>query len=111
MEPQGMNQLLEVKKSDINGQGLFAGQDFSSDEEIMKFEGNPPIVIYINHSCIPNAYVYQPNEEDMQTHVLYSNGIKKGEEITFDYRIGKLYLDQWNKFVEGHCNCPKCRRL
>lgn len=77
----------------------------------MKFKGNPKCVIYFNHSCTPNSYVVQPDEDDMQTHILYSKGIKRAEEITIDYRIGKLYLDLWKKTIEGKCTCPQCRNL
>lgn len=95
-----------VKKSKIHGKGVFADKYYSHYAEILKFAGNPPDVIYFNHSCNPNSFIVQPDEGDMQTHTLYSKGIKKGQEITIDYRIGKLYKDLWEKTISDKCNCP-----
>lgn len=100
---------LIVGKSKINGLGVFANKDFAPNEEILKLKGNPKEIIYFNHSCESNSYIYQPDEEDMQTHIMYSKGIKKGQEITYDSNIGKLYRDLWEKTIKDKCTCPKCR--
>src|SRR5260221_3288690 len=100
---------LVIDKSKIHGLGIFANKDFKPNEEILKLKGNPKEIIYSNHSCIPNAFFLQPDKADMQTHALYSRGIRKGEEITCDYRIGTLYHDLWEKTMKGRCTCPKCR--
>lgn len=99
-----------IQPSPINGQGLFANRDYAPNEEIMRFVGNPIEMVWLNHSCEPSAYTYEPDPKEYQTHILYAgkNGIKKEEEITYDYRLGQD-LSYWIQTVKGKCNCPKCK--
>ncbi len=56
---------------------------------------------YINHSCDPNLV-----SRIVKGHILYisARDIRKGEELTIDYRFEK-------RVEKVHCRCgsPKCR--
>jgi SET domain-containing protein len=99
-----------VKESNIDTNGLFANRDYLPDELVMSFQGNPPKMIYINHSCEPSCYTIEPVKDDYQTHTLHAGkwGLKEGQEITYDYRLGQD-LDYFNNTISDNCNCEKCR--
>lgn len=56
---------------------------------------------YINHSCDPNLYSW-----NLKGHILYMSkrSIRRGEELTVDYRFSKKI-----ERVPCKCGSPKCR--
>ncbi len=119
----------KIKKSDINGQGLFALKNFKKGEKVYsykkgkivnksgikslskiekqhldkigkdKFEIIEPPGCFINHSCNPNIY------EEKRIGCALRN-IKKGEELTIDY--GKIaYIEKPFRCKCGSRNCRK----
>ena len=105
-----MSRNVEVRKSPIDGKGMFAKKDFKKGQTVFLFKGrvyrrvnknskhaymNPNSIgygpnmwidpigkfPYINHSCNPNMGI-----KGRVTFVALRN-IKKGEELTFDYSI------------------------
>lgn len=123
-----MNQLIEIRKSEKHGKGLFALKDFRKGERVYSFKkgrivtydeiknlserdkihldkigANEYEIIespgcYINHSCEPNV------EEKNRIGYALKN-IKKGEEIIIDYdKIA--YLE---KPFKCHCGSKNCR--
>lgn len=121
---------IEIKKSGIEGMGVFAMRDFKRGEMVYSFEKGKVVGItdiqnilesekryldkigkdkfeiiepparYVNHSCNPNVVERE--------RVAYALGnIKKGEEITIDYdKIA--YLE---KPFECHCGSKNCGGL
>ena len=119
---------IEIKRSRIEGQGVFALRSFKKGDKVYsfprgkiigikeagelpktekryldkiakdKFEIIEPPGRYVNHSCSPNVY-----EKKRAAYALKS--IKKGEEITFDYDKSE-YLERqfW-----CHCGLQYCR--
>ena len=118
-----------VKKSKIDGKGVFAGRDFKQGEIVIKwnvshkinpkeikklseqeknyvafFNGKYIIMQspakYVNHSCDANTYA--KNFCDVA-----KRNIKKGEEITGDYSENEL------SGFEMKCNCgsKNCKKL
>jgi SET domain-containing protein len=109
--------LVAVKKSRIEGKGVFAARDIRKDEVVLKWDLSQklgkkdflklpekkyvsysrgkltmmqPPERYVNHSCNPNTKVKDFCD-------VASRSIKKGEEITSDYSADSL---------EGFkCNC------
>ena len=117
-----------VKKSKIEGYGVFAKRDFKKGEVVMTWDLSNKIskeeyqklpeskkihtiqhedgyVInkspekYVNHSC--NANVHEENGKDVAT-----KNIKKGEEITFDY--GKAKPNE--PYFECSCGSKNCKK-
>jgi len=124
-----MKQNIIVKKSNIEGRGVFANKDFKkgeivlkwntsnklTKEEVDKLEKNekkyvtfidgvytliPKPERYVNHSCEPNTHV--KNKCDVAI-----KDIKKGEEITGDYSEDLVLGEEMN------CNCKSknCRGI
>lgn len=122
-----------LKRSKIQGNGVFANRDFKKNETILLIDdsdvvadpskltekqfqfdcdylANGKVVLMkepersINHSCDPNSYV---KTIDNIRHVLAMKNIKKAEEITFDYSI--------NSSNEGtfvcYCGRKNCRKV
>lgn len=115
-----------VKKSKIEGFGVFASRDFKKDEVILKWKykkltkeevkslpdkekryvtyiGGEYIYLqeperYLNHSC--DANTYPKNFSDVAR-----RDIKKGEEITTDY--GEQAEPNFKMVC--HCGSKKCR--
>ncbi|MEK6906880.1 MAG: SET domain-containing protein [Nanoarchaeota archaeon] len=114
-----------IKKSKINGKGIFANKDFKKGEVIIKW--NPSELTedkvnkstkkylikikgkiflmssperYMNHSCEPNAYEDTNNFQDIAL-----RNIKKGEEITVDY--GK---NNYGDKMKCNCKSKDCRK-
>lgn len=122
-----------VKKSRVQGKGVYATKDFSESELILDIDdshevenvasltkeqhefgcdylANGKVVLmqppekFINHSCDPTSYV--KTLKGIRK-VFAMRNIKKGDEITFDYSI--------NGYNEGtfKCNCGSkdCRNF
>jgi|GEM_PF-1131723 len=118
---------LIVKKSKIQGLGVFAGRDFKQGETVLRWGNSKqlseeeaervpaeekkyvaffggkyifqlPPARYVNHSCSPNTFVRDFCDVALK-------GIKKGEEITSDYSKCP------EPGMEMKCNCKskKCR--
>ncbi|HMB92303.1 MAG TPA: SET domain-containing protein [Rhodothermales bacterium] len=112
------------------GRGLFATRPFSPNEHILSFHGpristddplnqseqqsnliqigpreyvlpDPP-GIFANHSCRPNAGLFQ------DTMLIAIAPIEKDEEIRFDY---STCMDEDNWTMPCACGHPECRRL
>ena len=109
-----MENKIEVRKSDIQGRGVFAMGDFRRGQEVFRYrrgrfvvrdqiqnlsdtekdhldivdESTYEIMVepgcYVNHSCDPNT-IEKVGKEEIVSYALRS--IKIGEEITVDYRI------------------------
>ena len=125
-----MNEI-EVKKSDIEKSGVFALQDFAIGESVYqykhgKFIGKKEVALFsqdeqdhtepvdgsryeimtpparfVNHSCDPN--IVEEVTDNNRTAIALRN-IKKGEELTVDYRI-RAY-DDW--VMECNCKSKSC---
>lgn len=126
-----LNPKIEVRKSSIEGKGVFANHDFRHGEEILQIDDSHEVkkeadltqyqkdyiadwlpdsrVVlmqaperYINHSCEPSSHI---ETEDGIRKVVASHYIRKGQEITYDY--GEDFTDKYK------CNCgsPKCRGI
>jgi len=93
-----------IKKSDINGKGVFASKNFGkgelvgmavTDEEavtdVVNFrDARTDLGRYLNHQNKENAALKSENN----TLNIYTNvPIKKGEEITVNYQKGPNYID------------------
>lgn len=122
--------VIEIRKSGIEGLGVFAARDLKKDEKVYSFKKGKVIsrddiqnvlegekryldkigedefeiiespARYVNHSCNPNV-----TEKERTAYAL--SDIKKGEEITIDY--DKLaYLE---KPFECRCGSKNCRRF
>jgi hypothetical protein len=118
-----------VKKSKIEGLGVFASRDFKKGEVIIKWdifqklkakdidklsiEGKryvanidseyilmPPPAKYVNHSCDANTYV--SNFCDIA-----KRDIKKGEEITTDYSETMIS----DEYMVCKCGSKNCRKI
>jgi hypothetical protein len=77
---------VSVKESEINGKGLFSEKDFKSSDLICiarKEEKRTLAGRYANHSPDPNgAFLFQ----NLNIILMAIKDIKRGEEITVDYR-------------------------
>ena len=120
---------LIVKKSKIEGNGVFAGRNFKTGEIVVKwdishhltpeevkvipetekkyvayFKGKhilmQPPAKYVNHSCDANTYVNDFCD-------IAKRDIKKGEEITANY---SETMDI-NEFMKCNCGSKNCRGL
>lgn len=127
-----MRNEIEIKETKKRGKGVFALKDFRKCEvifinlrgklikdkdigKILKSEGdhlneinketweimNPP-GRFVNHSCNPNAIPKEFSEKNVPYVAL--KPIKKGEEITIDYRINAHTGNTW----ECHCGSKNC---
>jgi SET domain-containing protein len=117
-----MESDVVIRKSKIEGKGVFANRDFKKGEVVIKWNTDTiltkaeveklperekryispigdrfllqqPPVRYVNHSCNPNTKVVNDSSD------VAIRDIKKGEEITSDYSIF---------FIPGRamkCNC------
>jgi uncharacterized protein len=118
-----------VKKSKINGKGVFAARDFKKGEIVLKSDLSHELTMkeiekldeiekryiwptkgkyilmlspgrYVNHSCNPNTYI--KNSCDIAL-----RDIKKGDEITGDYALSE------EPGFEMICKCKSknCRKI
>ena len=98
------NKKFSIGKSDINGKGVFASKDFKegelvgmavTDEEAVTDTVNfrdarTELGKYLNHQNKENAALKSENN----TLNIYTNvPIKKGDEITVNYKKGPNYID------------------
>ena len=98
------SEKYSIKKSDINGKGVFASKSFEkgelvglavTDEEAVTDTENfrdarTELGKYLNHQNKENAALKSENN----TLNIYTNTpIKKGEEITVNYQKGPNYID------------------
>ena len=116
----------EEGKTEGKGEGLYALKDFKSGELIMKCEvedydsgnsvhasqvGVNRWMIFkglgqlINHSCDPNVGI-QADEDLVHKYVAFKD-IKAGEELTYDYAMGNLVVEN---FPECVCGTKACRK-
>jgi len=118
-----------VKKSKIEGKGVFAARDFKKGEIVIKWDIShtlskseveklskeekkyvsfldgkyilmQPPATYVNHSC--DANTYSKNFCDVA-----KRDIKKGEEITGDYSENETP----GFSMKCHCGSKKCRKI
>jgi SET domain-containing protein len=112
-----------VRKSAIHGKGVFAARDFQKGEVILVWHpklttpavakrspfaewiDNKPYLLqtperFVNHSCAPNSVVHERSDVALRA-------IKKGEEITSDYRKTM----PGGKTFPCHCQHPQCGKL
>ena len=121
-----------IKKSKIQGKGVFTNKGFVAGEEILKIDDShavkskdeltdfqnkyeadwllKKIVImqpperYINHSCDPNSYIKTINGV---RRVVAMRPIGKGEEILYDYVINGYY----DSAMKCNCGSKNCRKI
>ncbi len=134
---QSENEILIIKETGKYGKGVFAARDISEGEKIIKFTGEvidleertrrvdngemgngdglqidkekyiilDPIPFLFNHSCSPNSAFKK--EADL----LAIRGIKKDEEITYDYSVvagPNITPEMWTMVCKcGSSNCRK----
>ena len=93
-----------VKKSDINGKGVFASKNFKkgelvgiavTDEEAVTDTKNfrdarTKLGKYLNHQSKENAAL---KSENNTLNIYTKADIKKGDEITVNYKKGPNYID------------------
>ncbi len=120
-----------VKKSKIEGKGVFAAEGIKKDSYILDIDDSnivtdpnkltkkerehycdyfddkrvlwPVPERHINHSCDPNVYT---KTVDGIRKVFAMRDIDKGEELTFDYSINSYGDGVW----ECRCGSAKCRK-
>jgi hypothetical protein len=89
--PNGWTKVC-VRDSALHGKGLFASAPFYEGEVIAPANINgkrTPAGRYTNHSCRPNAKVFQVNNDIVFVALRNIEGCRagdRGEEITIDYR-------------------------
>lgn len=123
---------VEVRKSSIEGLGLFAGRAFRAGQRIRRVNvvrevtADEPlredlgerqdhcdypdgrVVLlgfpdrHVNHSCDPSAYVVY---DGSATWLVARRGIAAGDEITCDYNINIAGGTSW----PCHCGAARCR--
>src|SRR3989338_10093049 len=108
-----------VRKSDIEGKGVFATRNFKKGETVLDWSDSPiltsqaevleedkkyiyydkdkrvlvkPPAMYVNNSCDPNTFI-------RDFFGIAKRDIKKGEEITEDYS------KENNPYLKIKCNC------
>ena len=120
---------ITIKRSRINGIGVFANRDFKKGEIILIWDTSVPLTKeqveklakdeqkyvshfgdqyilhqpperYINHSCDSNSFVV--NSCDVA-----KRDIKKGEEVTTDY----AQEGAPNLYLECVCGSSNCRKI
>ena len=115
-------------KSKIEANGVFAGQNLSQGEEILRIDdsyiveeskltqhqkdyeadwltGDKVILMqsperYINHSCNPNSHV---ETKDNIRYVIALQNIRQGDDITYDYG------EDFTRRHKCSCGSPNCR--
>ncbi len=119
-----------LKKSKIEGKGLFAKKEIKKGEVVGEFKGRiystkeverkklhiylfqidwekwmyvKTTEKYINHSCSPNTYIKQ------KTKIAAFKNIKKGDELTIDYDT--LEWDYKKAKIKCKCGTKSCRKI
>lgn len=64
---------------------------------------------WINHSCDPNC---EANEENGRLLIDAIREIRRGEELTYDYKltVEERYTPTLKRFYACDCGAPRCRR-
>ena len=64
---------------------------------------------WINHSCEPNC---EANEEDGRLMIDAIRDIRRGEELTYDYKlvVEERYTPKLKRLYACDCGVPRCRR-
>jgi hypothetical protein len=80
------NEHFTIKKSNIQGVGIFADKNYKMNEKILKAINNDKTITYlgskINHCNIPNTYLIKESDG----WYIYSNKyIYKDQELLADY--------------------------
>lgn len=98
-----------IRKSSINGRGLFASKNFGPGEKVLDWNFNCNLAILLNHSCVANCSLKQPLKHTWIKDELYTGpgGIKKGTEITLDYRKTR-WRQLWRQTIKKDCGCSQC---
>jgi len=110
--PNDSERGITIRKSTIQGRGVFAEKSLNTGKQIAYFEGHEidhqtaysltfgnthieptGILKHLNHSCSPNAWF-------KGRWLIASRGIKPGEEITIDYIATEPNISQ-----HFHCDC------
>jgi len=120
--------LILLEEVGGKGRGVFAGKDFSGQEEVLEFLGNivdvgaladlthalqigsrefltasGDIDDYVNHSCSPNCGIRSAGKRV----ILFAlKDIAKNDEITFDYSTTQTG-GYWS--MQCQCGVPQCR--
>ena len=98
------SEKFSVRKSDINGKGVFASKNFKkgelvgmavTDEEavtdVVNFrDARTQLGKYLNHQNKHNASL---KSENNTLNIYTKDPIKQGEEITVNYKKGPNYID------------------
>jgi hypothetical protein len=122
---------IDVRRSPIEGLGVFAPRPFGAEERITQVhivreitaerplredlgeraehcaypDGRVVLVAYperhVNHSCDPNAYEFF---EGQTSYLVARRGIREGEEITIDYNVNISDGTAW----PCHCGAARC---
>lgn len=116
---------FEIKKSSINGKGVFVLKDISANkrfylipmDKISKtpvhnfarlytntFVNDPIILNFVNHSCDPNSEIVL---NQRGAFLLSKRKILAGEEITLDY----CATEEKNTLIECKCKSNNCRNF
>ena len=106
--------MIYSKRSKISGIGVFTDRMIRpgipvDTEDVARFRG-------FNHSCDPNCMIVRTLKGGNAGTVIALRFIKKGEELTLDYRTGdrrKLHPASIMKRPPWDCRpcmCPACRR-
>lgn len=96
--------ILTIKGKMISKSKLFASSGYLNDhsgtigKNLYLIFGYPEK--YINHSCSPNVYEYKRK-------VITMRGVKKREELAFDYTI--CSIDDWR--MKCYCGSKNCRKI
>ena len=98
---------LRVRTSSINGRGVFALRAYEPFEHVLVWREHIPLVMCLNHSCRPNCTTREILKDSWSNDVLIAGpqGIRKGEELTFDYRKTR-WRSLWRQTVVRRCGCP-----
>jgi UDP-N-acetylmuramoylalanine--D-glutamate ligase len=118
-----MNNLI-IKKSDIEGKGIFTQKDIKNGDlfckipaskifnypakacarvEENKWVCDEEVLNFVNHSCNPNSKIEKTSDG---TFLLAIRDIKNGEEITVDYNI----TERGSEKVKCNCKDEKCKK-
>lgn len=114
----------EVRRSAIEGRGIYATRSFRKGEDVLTFEGdmilqepgmhtlqidydkhllvNEP-ERYVNHSCDPNCGIKE------KATLVALRHIKEGDEITFDYAMTEYRLGGFERNEKCLCGSEICR--
>jgi len=121
--------MIYVERGDV-GLGVFANRDIAREEVILSIEGPTidfaetkrrgpwecmalqigddkyidtcPPGVFVNHSCDPNAGIREDN------HLVAIRGIRKGEEIRYDY---STTMDEQSFTMRCLCRANECRNV